>query len=97
MVYAFTELMVTTNNTGFLDYYASLVGASAREKFGAPSVDEASDRTIRMLAPVGVGEAQLFGGRNVRIPNDRIVEMKAEEAKWISRAGWVRAPASAPA
>ena len=93
MVWGFTELMVTANNCGFLDFCASMFGGSAREKFGA-AVGEANDRTIKMLAPVGVGEAQLFGGRNVKIPADRIVDMTDDEAKWLYRAGWVRPPAN---
>lgn len=89
MVWSFTELMVDRNlTTGFLDFYASQVGVSAR---GAESI-----RMVRMLAPPGVGGAHLLSGRDVTVPFDgsRIIEMTAEDAKALFRGGWVLAPAN---
>ena len=48
-----------------------------------------------MLAPIGCGGAHLLSGRDVSVPFDgsRIIEMTAEDAKALFRAGWARAPA----
>ena len=87
MVWAFTELMVDRpSNTGFLDFYAAQAGAS--------TYSEVSERMIRVLAPVGVGAAQLLSGRQVGVPTDRIVEMTEEDARPLYRGGWIRVTAN---
>jgi hypothetical protein len=84
MVWAFTELMVDRNlTTGFIDYYRWLNGNAT---------PVASERMVRMLAPIGCGGAHLYSGRDVTIWDDRIVEMNEEDARPLLRAGWVHAP-----
>ena len=88
MVWAFTELMVDRNlTTGFLDHYAKMSGAS-------PS-SEVSGRVVRMRAPIGCGGAHLASGRSVTTwPGADIVEVTADDAKALFRAGWALAPAN---
>jgi predicted phage terminase large subunit-like protein len=53
---------------------------------------------VRMLAPVGVGSLYTFTGRNITIPNDRIVEVSAEDAEPLRRApGWMEVAREAEA
>jgi phage terminase large subunit-like protein len=87
MVWALTELMLNKQvGEGFLNYYAALAGAA----HSAPREDSAA-RSVKMLAPPGVGAVLLFGGRDVLVPTDRIVAMSEAEARPLARAGWVRA------
>jgi hypothetical protein len=44
---------------------------------------------VRMLAPVGVGSLYTFTGRQITIPDDRIVKVSAEDAAPLKRVpGW---------
>lgn len=86
MVWALTELMVQSRSTsGFLQFY--------REEFGgrvsAVGPEQTVSHPVRLLAPVGSGEVQMYGGRTVWIPADRIVEMTEDEASClVGRNGW---------
>ena len=54
MVHALTDLMLATNNTGFLDYYASMFGPVAR--------NDDIIRKVQVLAPPGIGAARFSQG-----------------------------------
>jgi hypothetical protein len=78
-----TELMVLgNNNTSFLDYMEAQVKAA----WGMPS---AVEPMVKLQAPVGISHAQLWSGRHVTVPNDRIVEMTETDAGPLLGAGWV--------
>jgi hypothetical protein len=47
---------------------------------------------VRLLAPVGMGEVQTYSNRHIRVPDDRVVELSAEDAGPLKRAGWMEAP-----
>jgi hypothetical protein len=63
---------------GVLEYYRLEAAKLKAENEGGPMV--------RMLAPVGIGALQNFTGRHITIPNDRIVEVSAEDAGPLKRA-----------
>src|SRR5467141_3310740 len=46
--------------------------------------------TVRVEAPPGIGAVQTLSGRRITIGEDRIVEMSAEDADCLIRAGWTR-------
>jgi predicted phage terminase large subunit-like protein len=79
-VWGFTELMLGVTNTGWLDYMKSEVKALAADE----------ERNVRLVAPLGIGAVQAFGGRHVNVPANRIVELTEEEATPLLRAGWCR-------
>jgi predicted phage terminase large subunit-like protein len=45
---------------------------------------------VRLEAPPGIGAVQTFSGRRITIGEDRIVEMSAEDASCLIRAGWTK-------
>src|ERR1700738_5345338 len=45
---------------------------------------------VRLKAPQGIGPVQTFSGRHITIGEDRIVEMSAEDADYMVRAGWTK-------
>ena len=49
----------------------------------------AGSAMVRLLAPVGMGEVQTYSNRRIRIPDDRVVELSAEDAAPLKRAGWM--------
>ena len=55
---------------------------------------------VRLRAPFDVGSVQTFSGRHINLSPDRTVEMSAEDAEYLIRAGWTKLaewPSSAPA
>ncbi len=44
----------------------------------------------RLRAPLGIGSVQTFSGRHLNIGPDGTVEMSAEDAQYLIRAGWTR-------
>jgi hypothetical protein len=46
--------------------------------------------TAGLEAPPGIGAVQTFSGRRITIGEDRIVEMSAEDANCLIRAGWTK-------
>jgi hypothetical protein len=61
----------------------------ARRENAKRKAGEAADPMVRMLAPVGCGHLQTFTGRQITVPNDRIVEVCAEDAGPLRGApGW---------
>jgi predicted phage terminase large subunit-like protein len=46
--------------------------------------------TVRLKAPPGIGAVQTLSGRHILIGEDRIVEMSAEDADCLIRAGWTK-------
>jgi hypothetical protein len=61
------------------EYYRKMA-----EKLKPPEI------TVRLKAPPGVGAVQTFSGRRITIGEDRIVEMSAEDADCLIRAGWTK-------
>jgi predicted phage terminase large subunit-like protein len=47
---------------------------------------------VRLKAPPGIGAVQTLSGRHIFIGEDRIVEMSAEDADCLIRAGWTKLP-----
>jgi hypothetical protein len=45
---------------------------------------------VRLRAPSGVGAVQTFSGRHINIGPDGTVEMSAEDAEYLIRAGWTK-------
>jgi predicted phage terminase large subunit-like protein len=45
---------------------------------------------VRLRAPCDVGSVQTFSGRHLTIGPDRTVEMTAEDAEYLIRAGWAK-------
>jgi predicted phage terminase large subunit-like protein len=45
---------------------------------------------VRLKAPPGIGAVQTLSGRHIFIGEDRIVEMSAEDADCLIRAGWTK-------
>ena len=45
---------------------------------------------VRLQAPPGMGSVQTFSGRHLRIGPDGTVEMSAEDAEYLIRAGWIK-------
>jgi hypothetical protein len=75
---------------GVLEYYRLEAAKLKAENEEKPMV--------RMLAPVGVGALYTFTGRNITIPNDRIIEVSAEDAGPLMRApGWTEVAREAEA
>jgi predicted phage terminase large subunit-like protein len=75
---------------GVLEYYRLEAAKLKAENEEKPMV--------RMLAPVGVGALYTFTGRNITIPNDRIVELSADDAGPLRRApGWTEVAREAEA
>jgi len=44
---------------------------------------------VRLLAPAGIAEVQTYSNRHIRVPDDRVVELSAEDAAPLKRAGWM--------
>ena len=85
LVWGLTELMIEGGSSiGFLDY----MEAQAKAVWGMPS--SLDEPMIKLLAPIGMGSAQLWSGRTINIPTNRIVEMAASDAKPLIGAGWVK-------
>ncbi len=70
MVWGITELMITVNHfDGWLDYMkAEAERANEAWQFGA-------EKMVKLKAPASVSHAQLWSGRHVVVPPDRIVTM----------------------
>jgi predicted phage terminase large subunit-like protein len=64
---------------GIFEYYRKMA-----EKSKPPEI------TVRLKAPPGIGAVQTFSGRRITIGEDRIVEMSAEDADCLIRAGWTK-------
>ena len=45
---------------------------------------------VRLKVPPGIGAVQTLSGRRITIGEDRIVEMSAEDANCLIRAGWTK-------
>jgi len=67
------------SNQGIFEYYRKMAG-----KLKPPEI------TVRLEAPPGIGAVQTFSGRRITIGEDRIVEMSAEDASCLIRAGWTK-------
>jgi hypothetical protein len=67
------------SNQGIFDYYRKMA-----EKLTPPEI------TVRLKAPPGIGAVQTLSGRRITIGEDRIVEMSAEDANCLIRAGWIK-------
>ncbi len=90
MVAAIAELMLGKSAraaaNGMLQFYAAAAGAW----LGPWEAEERLD--VRMIAPVGISHARLYGGRDVVVDFvDRSVLMCESEAKPLERHGWTRA------
>jgi hypothetical protein len=45
---------------------------------------------VRLQAPPGIGAVQTFSGRHINVGLDGMVEMSAEDAQYLIRAGWTK-------
>ena len=45
---------------------------------------------VRLRAPSGMGSVQTFSGRHINLGPDGIIEMSAEDAKYLIRDGWTK-------
>jgi predicted phage terminase large subunit-like protein len=45
---------------------------------------------VRLRAPSGMGSVQTFSGRHINVGPDGIIEMSAEDAKYLIRDGWTK-------
>jgi hypothetical protein len=45
---------------------------------------------VRLRAPPGIGAVQTFSGRHLNVGSDGIVEMSADDAKYLIAAGWTK-------
>jgi hypothetical protein len=52
---------------------------------------------MSQTAHAGIGSVQTFSGRHITIGEDRIVEMSAEDADCMARAGWTKLAESSAA
>src|ERR1700730_9807482 len=68
------------SNQGIFEYYRKMA-----EKLRPPE-----PVYVRLEAPLGIGAVQTFSGRRITIGEDRIVEMSAEDANCLIRAGWTK-------
>jgi len=68
------------SNQGIFEYYRKMA-----EKLRSPD-----PVYVRLEAPPGIGAVQTFSGRRITIGEDRIVEMSAEDANCLIRAGWTK-------
>jgi len=68
------------SNQGIFEYYRKMA-----EKLAPPD-----PVYVRLEAPPGIGAVQTFSGRRITIGEDRIVEMSAEDANCLIRAGWTK-------
>src|ERR1700730_4299758 len=64
---------------GIFEYYRKMA-----QKSTPPEI------TVRLEAPPGLGAGQTLSGRRITIGEDRIVEMSAEDADCLIRAGWTK-------
>jgi predicted phage terminase large subunit-like protein len=45
---------------------------------------------VRLLAPLGLGSVQTFSGRHINVGPDGTIEMSADDAQYLIRAGWTK-------
>jgi hypothetical protein len=45
---------------------------------------------VRLRVPGGIGSVQTFSGRHLTVSPDGTVEMSAEDAEYLIRAGWTK-------
>jgi predicted phage terminase large subunit-like protein len=45
---------------------------------------------VRLLAPPGIGSVQTFSGRHINVSPDGTIEMSADDAQYLIRAGWTK-------
>jgi hypothetical protein len=45
---------------------------------------------VRLQAPPGIGSVQTFSGRHLNVGPDGTVEMSADDAQYVIRAGWTK-------
>jgi phage terminase large subunit-like protein len=90
MVWAFTELMVGEQTSGFLEFYAG-----EAERVTVDRRRAADARLRRLEAPAGVSSVHVLSGRTIPIPDDRALELDEDDAKPLLAAGWrLLAPAT---
>jgi hypothetical protein len=53
---------------------------------------ETSETWVQLRAPPGIRAVQTFSGRHLNIGPERLVEMSAEDAEYLIRAGWTQIP-----
>ena len=68
------------SNQGIFEYYRKMA-----EKLKPPE-----PVYVRLKAPPGIGAVQTRSGQRTTIAGDRIVEMSAEDANCLIRAGWIK-------
>ena len=45
---------------------------------------------VRLQAPSGMGSVQTFSGRHINVSPDGTIEMSADDAQYLIRAGWTK-------
>ena len=45
---------------------------------------------VRLQAPSGMGAVQTFSGRHINVSPDGTIEMSADDAQYLIRAGWTK-------
>jgi hypothetical protein len=45
---------------------------------------------VRLQAPSGIGSVQTFSGRHINVGPDGTIEMSADDAQYLIRAGWTK-------
>jgi hypothetical protein len=85
LVWALTELMVE----GLPGYGLIEWTRLEAEKVNARvNINDSSNFTATLRAPVGISTVYLMSGRAVQIPADRLVAMTVEDSKPLLAVGW---------
>jgi hypothetical protein len=68
---------------GFLEYYKELYENRNRDP-------ETEGPMVRLLAPIGPGSVQVWSGKHITLPENRIIEVSTYDAGPLLREGWLR-------
>ena len=66
---------------GWLEYYAQLAGEATAKPAGP---------MVRLLAPPGVSHVQVLSGKEIAVPNDRVIQVTEDDARPLIGAGFKR-------
>jgi hypothetical protein len=77
----------------FLDWFKKPMpswGIFEYYRMQAEKLQRRTESWVRLRAPPSVGSVQTFSGRHLNIGPDGTVEMSAEDAEYLIRAGWTK-------
>jgi phage terminase large subunit-like protein len=96
-IWAVTDIALQDGANNWIEYYRRLSEAAngpqatpEKPEFGFEITPKAADKKHRVRVPDGIGTLFLIDGASMLVPDDRIVEVSAEDATAFGMRGWER-------